>query len=337
MFNSVAARARETLDQAYLAVPNWNTNPANIPLPDVVNTKRPKLSREQMVERYLASIEGRKDLDIKKTPSMKSRNAPQIEFIQQASTSPENTKRAVNCQPVFLPYYSGEKCDSVDFLKFKSYAEEIAMVNVDVIGIDPECACLVTLPQFFICADNNLEAIYRNKYSDRYVRDTLYKLDYRNFSFLRETNYCQSNICPAAETEQMAINRQIDETIDEAAAKSFGSTIYLNNTMLNDYLLWRKYNGKPDNFSYIVISDKPSGISSSPNIGGFAAGFASGFAAAVTAAGAAFGAIRLVNYCRGREEQSQTVTVDERDKAESDVMVITPDPTDSASGSSSES
>lgn len=71
-------RARVALDHAALALGKWNTNPENIPLPDVVNTRRPKLTREQMVARYMKSIEGNPSVDIKKIeqqPKMTQRDA----------------------------------------------------------------------------------------------------------------------------------------------------------------------------------------------------------------------------------------------------------------------
>ena len=34
----VVSQARDSINQAYVALQNWNTNPANIPLPDVVDT-----------------------------------------------------------------------------------------------------------------------------------------------------------------------------------------------------------------------------------------------------------------------------------------------------------
>lgn len=318
MLNAAATRARDTLDHTYVALQSWNTNPADIRLPDVINTKRPQLTREQIVARYMKSIEGNPAIDIKKIPSIKSKNIPQVEFIQSKPSPSETLKREVDCERVILPWDGNAECLPNAFYDFRDYVEKTAAVKVDLMGIDPACACLPVLPTFFICSNDNLNAMYRGEYSWMFMRDTAYKLDYRNFSYLQESKACQWAHCPTAETEQMAINRQIDETINAAAAKFIGSTIYLNKTLLDDYLLWRKYNSKPNNFSYIVVSDRPNTESSGPSIGEIGGGIA----AALTVAGMAFGAIRLVNYCRGRDGNVQPVADDDAPKLGHDLVEL---------------
>jgi len=68
----VFAQARDSINKAYVALQNWNTNPADIPLPDTVNTKRPQLSNEQKAAAYLKSIEGNPHIDINKIPKIES-------------------------------------------------------------------------------------------------------------------------------------------------------------------------------------------------------------------------------------------------------------------------
>jgi hypothetical protein len=67
-------QARDSINKAYVALQNWNTNPADIPLPDVVDTKRSHLTNQQVAARYLKSIEGNTNIDINKIPKMISRD-----------------------------------------------------------------------------------------------------------------------------------------------------------------------------------------------------------------------------------------------------------------------
>jgi ribosomal protein L14E/L6E/L27E len=59
-------RAVDDNNKAYTAIQGWNTNPADIRMPDSVNTRRPKLSNRQIASRYLKSVEGNPNIDINK-------------------------------------------------------------------------------------------------------------------------------------------------------------------------------------------------------------------------------------------------------------------------------
>ena len=76
----VFAQARDSIDKAYVALQNWNTNPANIPLPDVINTNRPKMTQAQISAAYLKSIEGNPNIDINKIPKMSTRDRIDFEL-----------------------------------------------------------------------------------------------------------------------------------------------------------------------------------------------------------------------------------------------------------------
>jgi len=60
-------------NRAYVALQSNKANPMRERLPGVVNTKRKKLSRNQIAERYLKSIEGNRDIDINKPPRVVSK------------------------------------------------------------------------------------------------------------------------------------------------------------------------------------------------------------------------------------------------------------------------
>jgi hypothetical protein len=64
----VFSQARDSINKAYVALQNWNANPADTPLPDVVDTKRSHLTHQQIAARYLKSVDGNPDIDINKLP-----------------------------------------------------------------------------------------------------------------------------------------------------------------------------------------------------------------------------------------------------------------------------
>lgn len=307
----VFAQARDSINKAYIALQQWNMNPADIPLPDTVNTKRPHLSDEQKAAKYLKSIEGNPDIDINKIPKMKSRDRFEYELPIATASQIKTLKRVADCTSIPKNFWDNYCSNDIVFSSFKASTEYFAPVQTDLIGGDnPNCTCLEDLPIFLICNDDNLQATH---YTWLVWREQF--LDYRNFSQLyRESDNTQVDsskgrckvwpqICPKPETSEMAINRQIDEAMESGLL----TNVYLNQTQLDGYLLWRKYHDKPENFSYVVISDKPVNPINATDMSGM---IASVTGAAIAATGiATIGLIRLVNYCR-----SQTLFEQPRDE-----------------------
>jgi hypothetical protein len=294
----VFAQARDSINKAYAALQNWNTNPSDIPLPDVVNTERTHLTGEQIAPRYLKSVEGNPNIDINKIPKMVPRDRIDYELpITDWETESVNKRSIYNCDKVNWEVLY-QQCKTRPYFHFKGMNELHAPVKIDLVGDpNPDCLCMEELPIFFVCSDDNLKATH-----DIWMRSRNIFLDYRNFSYLKKDEWGNHGICwwnpaecPTPETSQIAINRQIDETIEN----ELQTNIYLNQTMLDDYLTWRKYNSKPDNFTYVVVSDQPPKVSTPINTGIIAAGVA----AAVAGVGIISLTIRsAVDYCnRGKK------------------------------------
>jgi hypothetical protein len=165
---------------------------------------------------------------------------------------------------------------------------------------NPDCLCLEELPIFFTCSEKNLQETH-----DLWMERRQQFLDYRNFSYLQTNEFGKPGVCqpgrhqcPNPETSQMAINRQIDGAIESGLE----TNIYLNQTMLDDYLTWRRYNGKPENFTYVVVADKPT-VASAPSTTGI---IASAVGVAVAGAGIIALTVRsVVNYCRQEKKADQ--------------------------------
>jgi len=244
----VVAQARDSINQAYVALQNWNTNPANIPLPDVVNTNRPKMTQAQISAAYLKSIEGTPNIDINKIPKMSTRNRIDFELPitddkQSNEITPENQKRQIYaCWNGHWYFEDKEAVESSTHLEFNWIG-----------NLKNPRACAGDVPQFIICSDQYLgETIWPGEFHNKVI------LDYRNVTRLYTNGWCNPMWeyieCPTPATEIDEINQQIDTTIKQNRLVR----IYLNETDLNNYLEFRNETGELENFNYILISDKPS-------------------------------------------------------------------------------
>lgn len=244
----VFAQARDSIDKAYVALQNWNTNPANIPLPDVINTNRPKMTQAQISAAYLKSIEGNPNIDINKIPKMSTRDRIDFELPitdekQSNEITPENQKRQIYaCWNGHWYFQDKEAVESSTHLEFNWIG-----------NLKNPRACAGDVPQFIICSDQYLgETIWPAEFHNNVI------LDYRNVTRLYTNGWChpmwQDLICPTPATEIDDINQQIDATIKQNRLVR----IYLNETDLNNYLEFRNETGELENFNYILISDKPS-------------------------------------------------------------------------------
>jgi hypothetical protein len=245
----VLAQARDSLNKAYVAVQNWNTNPAHIPLPDTINTKRRHLTHEQIAARYLKSIEGNTDIDINKIPKMSTRNRIDFELpITDEKLSneitPENQKRQIYaCWKGHWYFEAKEGVESGTHLEFNWIG-----------NLKNPHACTDGTSQFIVCSDQYLGETIRPQWIHNDVI-----LDYRNVTSLyNDYGWClpmwEYLECPTPATEIDDINQQIDTTIKQNRQVR----IYLNETDLNNYLEFRNETGELENFNYILISDKPS-------------------------------------------------------------------------------
>ena len=252
----VVAQARDSIDKAYVALQNWNTNPANIPLPDVINTKRPQLSNKQIAAQYQKSIEGNSGIDINKVPKMMSRDRvehdlPLAHFSQ---------KRGITCNSSMEEVMADKQCSTdSSFYEHKSQIESDSPLQVELKGgLDPSCVCILETPKFVTGSDTNLEFVAKQKHY-QYFYSRGGTLDCRNTPGLYESDgrcggsYAWAMNCKKADTSPEKINQQIDE----AVSRSYPSTVLLTTKQFNDYMDWRKVNGKSnENFGYLFYSDK---------------------------------------------------------------------------------
>ena len=163
-------QAKDSINKAYVALQSWSTTPADIPLPDVIDTKRPHLTRQQIAARYLKSVEGNPDIDINKLPRMKSReridhDLPMVDLKSELVT----TKRGFDD----FPEINRTRCTSNDFWWLstgcvddlmhvaKSSYRPNSPLTFELKGsADPDCVCLDDVPRFIICSPKNFEYVH---------------------------------------------------------------------------------------------------------------------------------------------------------------------------------
>lgn len=285
----VFVQARDSINKAYIALQNWNSNPADVPIPDVVNTKRPHLTDGQIAERYLQSITGNPNIDINRVPKMTSRDRIEHELpIVDVNVEPAIAKRKIDfdisinrtrCSPDdYDPDIRG--CDDELFHAAKADVEFDTPLLFELKGSgEPDCTCLTDVPRFIVCSTQNFGYVHEKR---RYIIGE-HILDYRNVSQLygEPSGKCSPRWnwlfdCPTPATKPEEINRQIDDALN----KSTTATIFLNQTLLSAYLSHRKANGELDNFTYALVSDDPR-----ENTGPAKPNMAAIISAAVAAAG----------------------------------------------------
>lgn len=259
----IVAQARDSINKAYVALQSWNTNPADIPLPDVINTKRPQLTDQQIATQYLKSIEGNPSIDINKIPKIETRDRldHELPMVEIQSAWVRDKRSYADYTPVnrtlcstddYNPDVTG--CDDELTHVAKAGFEYITSLTFELIGTnETDCICLDDVPRFIVCSDQNLNSADNYRYI---TGDHI--LDYRNVSSLYGSegwcsprwNWLFDCPTPASTTDQ--INQQINHAVNQPTRAS----IFLNQTQLDAYLRFREQNGELMNFTYVLVSDK---------------------------------------------------------------------------------
>ena len=270
----VVAQARDSINKAYVALQNWNTNPANIPIPDVVNTKRPQLPEKQIAAQYQKSIEGNPDIDINKIPKIetKDRLDHELPMVEIQSSWKRDKRSYADYTPInrtlcstddYDPDVTG--CEDDLMHVAKAEVKYITQLTFELIETnETDCTCLDDVPRFIVCSDQNL-----NSANYKYIIGD-HILDYRNVSSLYGSEgRCSPRWnwlfdCPTPATTTELINQQINQAINQPTRAS----IFLNQTQLDAYLWFREHNSDLMNFTYILVSDKsqPKAESAAGNI-----------------------------------------------------------------------
>ncbi len=275
------AQIQDNTYKAYVALQSYATAPTNIPIPGVIRTDRPKLTREQMADRYLKSVAGNTDIDINKKPKMYSKERSRPGPLQTEPQSlTETKKRSAECDAAKsdkIYSLNSRKCGDRYFDEYKRMQEKLnPSVSVQLIGRqDPECVCIAEMSEFVVCDNKHLASTEYSIFG--WPRQYL---DYRNalnilYSGQNNCTERWTDACLEPETSRDKIFQQVDHTL----ATKIPTRIFVHQNMYDEYLNWRKLNGTLNELKCIVIRDKindeeiassvPIIVSASANLLGF--------------------------------------------------------------------
>ena len=262
------AQIQDNTHKAYVALQSYVTSPANIPIPGVVHTDRPKLTRDQMAARYLKSVEGNPDIDINKVGERQQQKTPKM--VQKSASASETLKALGYEQSPEKQTITMER--SVESVRrtcrqtVKEYIEDPSLtilrrqIQIEFVGeSNPNDVCWADIPEFVVCKNPDS---YREFWANTPLREKV--LDYSH-SEAMHGNYADDfapcdfypDLCPTLETSPEEINLQISQTIREYPR----TRVYLNQTQLDDFLKWREDNGETEKLNYTLVSDKPASAS----------------------------------------------------------------------------
>jgi hypothetical protein len=272
---SLANQARDNTNKAFVATQNWNTNPADIRMPDSVNTKRPKLSNRQITRRYLESVADNQDIDInKKSGVAASNNNHQASSEKPTEMQRDFLKRSAACdlavrdKAEYPPDHfmnniaKRSNCKNLYFDEYKKYQESISdLLSYEVIGhSEPECICMDKLPEFMLTQD----VAAKNAIEPSLSFYPKQMLDYIGIQRLRlSTLPCFGlDQCPEPESNVEEILTQIKNTTFTQPA----TRILLEQEYLDVYLAMQKIyqSNSPFKITYIRVNDKPKNHDNSP-------------------------------------------------------------------------
>ncbi len=117
--NSSATQIQSNTNKAYAALEYARlSNTDQIPLPGVVNTRRPKMTSKQIAGRYLASVKDNPDIDINK---MKLRgDAPTDSGIITGKRNVAQSREfATKFSAAFIKEWQEIKCDQIRTFDFR--------------------------------------------------------------------------------------------------------------------------------------------------------------------------------------------------------------------------
>ncbi|MFM8466878.1 MAG: hypothetical protein ACKOAO_04875, partial [Oxalobacteraceae bacterium] len=260
------AQIQDNTHKAYVALQSYVTPPVNIPIPGVVRTDRPKLSREQMAARYLKSVEGNPNIDINKARGQEQQKAPKMTQKSSNSIAKDQwptlvhvdlsdeltTSQASRSLLETAGCVGGSTVE--DYLNLPEKSDKLAY---EVFGVADFClTCIKDIPEFVVCSDGYLPLA-----DLRLAGYPSGELHYRPVS-----SYEKYVAPPRPESKTPAdkINAEIHDTLQNNKA----TRIYLSREQLDSYLTWRLSHGGGINFQYIRVDDKDEVFGKNVAIGG---------------------------------------------------------------------
>ncbi len=248
------AQIQDHTYKAYVALQSYATAPSNIPIPGVIRTDRPKLTRAQMADRYLKSVEGNPNIDINKANIEENQKMPRMvqksesmltERQWPTAAHPEATDemKARQTSRTLLDWDPRAPFHSVAV--YLRNMQERNKLAYEVFGVtDKNSVYMKDIPEFVVCGDQYLSEsdLIVGDYPSREVQ---YRMVPVNNDFKHHEVLVRNN------TSAEKINADIHENLNINKATRF----YLTAQQLDNYLAWRLIQGADINFRYIRVED----------------------------------------------------------------------------------
>ena len=275
------AQIQDNTYKAYVALQSYVTSPSNIPIPGIIHTDRSKLTREQMAARIREQNTDPR-LDINRVSAHKEQKPP---VMLQKPTKTANGFEKFDYELPLLPEKqpAGQmkraiKCPDWNRWSVREYLDRRSRLTTDskapikfefISKRQPDEVCSVFVPEFVVCR-------YPSCYLDFLWDEGRSVLDYHDYEALPDSfskseiaQFCgYHDICPTPEKTPEAINRQIENSL--SVVKDY--RIFLSRSQLDNYLQWRKDQGKTDELEYILVSEKTNASATDGNLSTTTAG-----------------------------------------------------------------
>jgi len=275
------AQIQDNTYKAYVALQSYVTSPSNLPIPGIIHTDRSKLTREQMAARIREQNTDPR-LDINRVSAHKEQKPP---VMLQKPTKTANGFEKFDYELPLLPEKqpAGQmkraiKCPDWNRWSVREYLDRRSRLTTDskapikfefISKRQPDEVCSVFVPEFVVCR-------YPSCYLDFLWDEGRSVLDYHDYEALPDSfskseiaQFCgYHDICPTPEKTPEAINRQIENSL--SVVKDY--RIFLSRSQLDNYLQWRKDQGKTDELEYILVSEKTNASATDGNLNTTTAG-----------------------------------------------------------------
>jgi hypothetical protein len=238
------ANIQDNTHKAFVALQSYVTSPANIPIPGVVHTDRPKLTREQMAARYLKSVKGNSNIDINKpnaqekdkTPAMIQKSSHSQIKDQWASIPQIDTSDEIKTYRTARTLLDTQNCESgLSVRKYLAAVEKSGPLTYEYVGFgNLDTACLADTPEFIVCSNQHLRSL-KARVSD----------------YPSQELQIRSSLGGDASTNPERINAEIHAALQ----KNKATRVYLTSEQLDSYTSWQLSHGGSLNFQYIRVDD----------------------------------------------------------------------------------
>ncbi len=160
------AQIQDHTYKAYVALQSYVTAPSNIPIPGVIRTDRPKLTRAQMADRYLKSVKGNPNIDINRANIQENQKMPRMvqksesmltERQWPTAAHPEATDemKARQTSRTLLDWDPRAPFHSVAV--YLRNMQERNKLAYEVFGVtDKNSVYMKDIPEFVVCGDQYL-------------------------------------------------------------------------------------------------------------------------------------------------------------------------------------